>query len=86
MMGSQFPTEGEAVDDDYFVRLLAFMWRCRGLCVLVLAMGAVAGVATQSRSLPFRTTLAHSCVLQNATLNSPPSSHTPQEVKLTSRG
>ena len=58
MMGSQFPTEGEAVDDDYFVRLLAFMWRCRGLCVLVLAMGAVAGVATQSRSLPFRTTLA----------------------------
>ena len=57
-MGAQFATEDAAADDDYFVRLLAFIWRFRGICVLILAMGAGAGVAVQSRSLPLRTTLS----------------------------
>lgn len=45
-------------DEDYFVRLAAFLWRFRTLCILVLVVSALAGAIYFQAMLPRRTALS----------------------------
>ncbi len=45
-------------DEDYFVRLAAFLWRFRGLCILVLVVSALAGAIYHQAMLPRQTALS----------------------------
>lgn len=45
-------------DDDYFVRFLAYLWRYRIVCLLIVMAGSMIGVVSQRSGLPLRTTMS----------------------------
>ena len=56
MDSKAFPDLGD--DEDYFVRLAAFLWRFRGPCILVLVVSALVGAIFHQEMLPRRTALS----------------------------